>query len=107
MPCQLKDIHAVYTAHVVPYEKKIVIDGCFDMRNIFSYLIDVDTNEVKHLPTNCGLIGFTPEEGYIVMGSYAYNNAVDEEGEIIGGRHTVMSVFNVDGECIKMIDFEE
>lgn len=105
--CQFTDIHDAYDAKILPYHKKLVVDGCFDFRNTFSYLIDLETQSVKLLPTNAGLCGFTGEEGYIVMNSYAYNNALTENGDPAGGRHTVLSIFDENGVIIKMIDLEQ
>ena len=104
--CQLTDIHAAFDAKIVPYHRKIVVDGCFDFRNTFSYLIDLETLSVKLFPTNAGLCGFTHEEGYIVMNSYAYNTALLEDGTPAGGRHTVLSIFDENGGLLKMIDLE-
>ena len=58
------------------------------------------------LPTNSGFVGFTSEEGYVVMQSYAYNIGLDEEGEPKGGRHTVLSVFDENGKFIRSMDLE-
>lgn len=102
----LADIHAIYRARLFPYANKLLICGCFDMRNDFSYIIDLDDKSVLCLPTNNGLVGFTLEEGYAIMQSYAYNTGLDENGEPKGGRHTVLSVFDDKGILIRSLDLE-
>ncbi|WP_294745213.1 hypothetical protein [uncultured Prevotella sp.] len=102
--CKISDIHAIYEARLFPYAKKVIISGVFDMRNSLSYIIDLDDKSVLFLPTNGGLVGFTMEEGYAIMQSYKYNEALDEEGVPLGGRHTLLSVFDENGRNIKSLD---
>lgn len=64
----------------------------------------MDDKSVLFLPTNGGLIGFTMEEGYAIMQSYKYNEALDEEGVPLGGRHTLLSVFDENGRNIKSLE---
>ena len=104
--CLLTDIHSIYYARLFPYAKKLLVTGCFDSRNEFSYIIDLDDKSAMLLPTNSGFIGFTSEEGYAVMQSYAYNSGLDENGEPKGGRHTVLSVFDGNGTLIRSMDLE-
>ena len=104
--CLLTDIHSIYYARLFPFAKKLLVTGCFDSRNEFSYIIDLDEKSVLLLPTNSGFVGFTSEEGYVVMQSYAYNSGVDENGDIKGGRHTVLSVFDENGKFIRSLDLE-
>ena len=104
--CSLNDIHSIYYARLFPFAKKLLVTGCFDSRNEFSYIIDLDEKSVLLLPTNSGFVGFTSEEGYVVMQSYAYNSGVDENGDIKGGRHTVLSVFDENGKFIRSLDLE-
>jgi len=104
--CLLTDIHSIYHARLFPYANKLLVTGCFDSRNEFSYIIDLDDKSAMLLPTNSGFVGFTSEEGYVVMQSYAYNSGVDENGEPNGGRHTVLSVFDKNGTFIRSMDLE-
>ena len=104
--CLLTDIHSIYYARLFPYAEKLLVTGCFDSRNEFSYIIDLNDKRAMLLPTNSGFVGFTSEEGYVVMQSYAYNTGLDEEGEPKGGRHTVLSVFDENGKFIRSLDLE-
>ena len=107
LKCTLNDIHAIYGACIFPFTRKLVVSGCFDMRNTFTYIVDVDDKSVTLLPTNGGLVGFTMEEGYAIMQSYEYNTAVDEDGTPMGGRHTVLSVFDENGTFLGAMDLEQ
>ena len=105
--CSLADIHAIYEARLFPYDRKLLVCGCFDMRNVFSFIIDIETKDVLCLPTNGGLLGFTSEEGFAVMQSYEYNTGVDEEGEFLCGRHTLISVFDENGRFVRSMSLEQ
>ena len=107
MKCKMSDIHAVFDAKLFTYDSKLLVEGCFDMRNTFSYIIDLEDKSVLCLPTNCGCVGFTSEEGYAIMNSYAYNTGIDENGDAKGGRHTVVSVFDSNGNFINSMSLEK
>lgn len=104
--CDISDIHAIYEARLFPNARKVLVSGIFDMRNSLSYIINLDDKSVLFLPTNGGLVGFTMEEGYAIMQSYKYNEAIDVEGTPLGGRHTLLSVFDDNGNAIKSLDLE-
>ena len=103
---KISDIHAIYEARLFPNSKKVIVSGIFDKRNSLSYIIDLNDKSTLFLPTNGGLVGFTMEEGYAIMQSYKYNEAIDVEGTPLGGRHTLLSVFDDNGNAIKSLDLE-
>lgn len=105
--CEISDIHAIYEARLLPNARKVLVSGIFDMRNSLSYIINLDDKGVLLLPTNGGLVGFTMEEGYVIMQSYKYNESVDENGVPLGGRHTLLSVFDDNGRNINSLDLEQ
>lgn len=105
--CDISDIHAIYEARLFPNARKVLVSGIFDMRNSLSYIINLDDKSVLFLPTNGGLVGFTMEEGYAIMQSYKYNEKLDEEGVPLGGRHTLLSIFDDNGYIIKSLDLEQ
>ena len=79
----------------VPFDSnKIIVEGCPDARNVWSYLIDIRQRTACQLCSSSGLIGFSHEEGYIVMESYTYD--FDE-----GGRMPVIKVFDLNGHLVK------
>lgn len=105
--CDISDIHAIYEARLFPNARKVLASGIFDMRNSLSYIINLDDKSVLFLPTNGGLVGFTMEEGYAIMQSYKYNEKLDEEGVPLGGKHTLLSIFDDNGYIIESLDLEQ
>ena len=95
-------IHAVDEVKIPPYaDNKLLIQGCPDNRHVFSYLVDLKSNEFLLLPTTQGVLGFTSEEGYLVAQSYQYRD--DPE---VAGRFTVISILNDKGKVLKTIPME-
>lgn len=79
---------------------QIIIEGCPDMRNEFSYFIDVPSRKAYWIPANSGFMGGT-EEGYMIFRSYRYVSDPD-----IAGRYTFLQVFNKTGEMVDSLDLE-
>ena len=79
---------------------QIIVEGCPDMRNEFSYFIDVPSKKAYWVPANSGFLGGT-EEGYMIFRSYRYVSDPD-----IAGRYTFLQVFNKAGEMIDSLDLE-
>lgn len=79
---------------------QIIVEGCPDARNEFSYFIDVPSRKAYWIPANSGFIGGT-EEGYMIFRSYRYVS--DPE---IAGRYTFLQLFNEDGEMVDSLDLE-
>lgn len=96
----LTQIAAAYKARFVPGESKVIVEGVPDSRNIWSYVIDLNTKKACQLSSNSGLVGFCGEdETYIVMQSYRYNP--DPE---VGGRFPVLLVFTTEGRFLKELE---
>lgn len=82
-----------------PYDTNVIIvEGCPDSRNVWSYLIDIEKLTAKQLCSTSGLVGFSSEASYIIMESYRYN---DPE---VGGRFPVIKVFDAQGMFIKELE---
>lgn len=87
---------------VIPYdEDKLIVQGCPDARNDFTYIIHIPERKAILLPCNNGFSGFTYEEGMIICQSYRYVS--DPE---IAGRYTYLQVFDWDGRQVGSIDLE-
>lgn len=81
-------------------ENKVIIEGVPDARNVWSYIIDLNTKKACQLSSNSGLVGFCGEdETYIVMQSYRYNPDIE-----VGGRFPVLLVFTTDGRFLKELE---
>ena len=80
-----------YTALFIPWDSdKIFVEGCPDDRNVWSYIIDINTKEAIQLPTNEGLIAIDPGKREIHMSHYLYHPE--------GGRYSVERVYTLDGK---------
>lgn len=79
---------------------QIIVEGCPDARNEFSYFIDVPSRKAYWIPANSGFIGGT-EEGYMIFRSYRYVSNPE-----IAGRYTFLQVFNKTGEMVDSLDLE-
>ncbi|MBD5339061.1 MAG: hypothetical protein HDR98_08070 [Bacteroides sp.] len=79
---------------------QLIVEGCPDSRNEFSYFVDVPSRKAWYVPANSGYMGGT-EEGYMIFRSYRY--ASDPE---IAGRYTFIQVFNQEGKMGDSLDLE-
>lgn len=80
---------------------QLIVEGCPDMRNEFSYFIDVPTQKAWYVPANQGYVGSTSEEGYMIFQSYRYVSDPD-----IAGRYTFLQVFDETGNMVDSLDLE-
>ncbi len=80
---------------------QLIVEGCPDMRNEFSYFIDVDKHKAWYVPANMGYVGSTSEEGYMIFQSYRYVSDPD-----IAGRYTFLKIFNDKGVMVDSLDLE-
>lgn len=80
---------------------QLIVEGCPDMRNEFSYFIDVPARKAWYVPANQGYVGNTSEEGYMIFQSYRYVSDPD-----IAGRYTFLQVFDETGSLVDSLDLE-
>lgn len=104
IPAPIDSIPSIYTAHIYSWSplglRSIIVEGCHDMRNVYSYFIDVPSRKAWYVPANSGYLGETGLEGYMVFQSYRYG----PDG--IGGRYTFLHVFNDEGEMVDSLSLE-
>lgn len=97
----IDSIPFVSTASIIELNPlKVILEGCPDSRNEYSFLVDVDKNRAYYVPAVSGYLG-PLEEGLLVFRSYAYNTGVDA-----AGRHTILKIFNLEGKFLDSIDLE-
>lgn len=80
---------------------QLIAEGCPDMRNIFSYFIDVPSRKAWYVPANSGFVGTTSEEWYMIFQSYRYVS--DPE---IAGRFTFLQIFDKQGNMVDSLNLE-
>lgn len=72
---------------------KIIVEGCPDARNIWTYLIDLEKRTALQLPSTEGVQDIDMETGEIIAASYGYF----EEG----GRYTVNKAYSLEGKFLR------
>lgn len=96
-------IDSITAVHkIIPVDSTtLIVEGCPDNRNEFTYIIDIPNRKATYLPFNSGIIGFTSEEGLIIGQSYRYVSDPD-----IAGRYSYIQIFDWDGNQIADLDLE-
>ena len=96
----IDSITAIHT--IIPVDSTtLIVEGCPDSRNIYSYIIDIPERKATYIPCNSGVVGFTAEEGFIIGQSYRYVSDPD-----IAGRYTYIQIFDWDGNQVADLDLE-
>ena len=72
---------------------KIIVEGCPDARNIWTYIIDTKTRTAKQLPTTEGVNDINFEKQEIIASLYGYYPE--------GGRYTYSKAYSFDGKYLR------
>ena len=89
----VEQIAAAAVAQFVPaHEGLILVEGCPDGRNIWTYTVDINQMKAKQFPSTEGLISFEDNGNRLVLGSYQY--------DVENGRYSVENTYSIDGEHI-------
>lgn len=84
----IDSITAISRVRIIKEEPlQLLVSGVPDVRNTFSHIIDVAERRAWFVPANNGLLGITPEEGYLVFSSYRYVSG-------IGGRYSYLQIYD-------------
>ena len=91
-------IASIYSAKIISWPNeplRIVVDGCPDRRNVWSFIVSEVSDTAILLPTNAGFLGLASEENLLIAQSYEYYKT--------GGRYNVIKVFNNQGDLLNTI----
>ena len=95
-----EQIAAAEKACFVPGSDRLVlVEGCPDARNVWTYIIDVENMTAKQFPATEGLVSFDQDAQQVVMGTYSYH----EEG----GRYSIQRTFTIDGKFVSEVAGED
>ena len=95
----LSQIAAADKAMIAPGDDvKIIVEGCPDGRNIWTYIIDPYTGTAKQLPSSEGVISFDSDKREIIAASYGYDS---------DGRYTVNKAYSVEGKFLRIVGDKE
>jgi hypothetical protein len=77
----------------------LLVEGCPEARNIWTYIIDLEKKTARQFPSTEGLIAFSASGDTLQLGAYRYH----EEG----GRYSVVRTYTLSGQLIKEEESEE
>ena len=90
---ELSNIAAADKAVFIPgADHLVIIEGCPDGRNVWTYIIDLKKRTAKQLQATEGLLGIDAECRQIRLSDYRYHPE--------GGRYSVEKVFTYDGTFV-------
>lgn len=96
-------IHLIATAskaYLAPGDPtKVIVEGCPDARNIWTYIIDTKTGTAKQFPSTEGVQELNWDRGEIILASYGYYPQ--------GGRYTCTKAYSPDGKFLRVTSENE
>jgi len=96
----IDQIAAADKAYIFPgYVNKVVVEGCPDNRNIWTYIIDVNTLTAMQISATEGVQECDWDRKEIIVSSYGYY----EEG----GRYTYKKAIDVNGRFLRQVGERE
>ena len=95
----LTQIAAADKAMIAPGDvSKVIVEGCPDGRNIWTYIIDPYQGTAIQLPSTEGVVSLDWEKKEIIAASYGYDD---------DGRYTVNKAYSLDGKFLRMVGGKE
>ena len=95
----LTQIAAADKAMIAPGDvSKVIVEGCPDGRNIWTYIIDPYQGTAIQLPSTEGVVSLDWEKKEIIAASYGYDD---------DGRYTVNKAYSLDGKFFRMVGGKE
>ncbi|MBP5507687.1 MAG: hypothetical protein J6Y23_07580 [Prevotella sp.] len=92
----LDQIASAEKAWIAPGDvSKVVVQGCPDGRNEWTYIIDTDAKTAIQLPSTEGVASLDWEKKEIIVASYGYHSE--------GGRYTFLSAYDNNGKFLRMV----
>jgi hypothetical protein len=77
----------------------LLVEGCPEARNIWTYIIDLEKKTARQFPSTEGLLSFAASGDTLVLGAYRYH----EEG----GRYSVARTYTLDGRLVSEAKLED
>ena len=92
---KLSQIAKAEKAYIAPGDgSKVIVEGCPDARNVWTYVIDTKRHSAIQLPSTEGVADINHDTGLLTLGFYGY----DDEG-----RYSYQKVFTVDGKFVRQL----
>ena len=91
----LTQIAAADKAMIAPGDvSKVLVEGCPDGRNVWTYIIDPNHGTAIQLPSNEGVVSLDQENKEIVAATYGYDD---------DGRYSVNKAYSLDGKFLRRV----
>ena len=91
----LNQIVSAEKAWIAPGDvSKVIVEGCPDGRNEWTYIIDTDAKTAIQLPSTEGVANLDAEKKEIIVVSYGYYSE--------GGRYSFLSAYDTNGKFLRM-----
>lgn len=95
----LNQIAVADKAMIAPGDvSKVIVEGCPDGRNIWTYIIDPYQGIAIQLPSTEGVVSLDWEKKEIIAASYGYDD---------DGRYTVSKAYSLDGKFLRRVGEKE
>ena len=95
----ITQIAAADKAYLLPGDvSKVIVEGCPDSRNIWTYIIDPYNQTAKQLPSTEGVVNLDWEKKEIIAASYGYDD---------DGRYSDNKAYSVDGKFLRRVGDKE
>ena len=95
----LTQIASAEKAYIAPGDvSKVIVEGCPDGRNMWTYIIDPYKGTAKQLPSTEGVVTLEWEKKEIIASSYGYDD---------DGRYSVKKAYSLEGKFLRTVGNKE
>ena len=95
----ITQIAAAEKAYIAPGDvSKVIVEGCPDNRNIWTYIIDPYAQTAIQLPSTEGVVNLDWEKKEIIAASYGYDD---------DGRYSVKKAYSLEGKFLRRVGEKE
>ena len=77
---------------------KVIVEGCPDGRNMWTYIIDPYAGTALQLPSTEGVVSLDQEKKEIIAASYGYDD---------DGRYSIKKAYSLDGKFLRIVGDKE
>jgi len=95
----ITQIASAEKAYIAPGDvSKVIVEGCPDGRNMWTYIIDPYKGTAKQLPSTEGVVTLEWEKKEIIAASYGYDD---------DGRYSVNKAYSLEGKFLRTVGNKE
>ena len=95
----ITQIASAEKAYIAPGDvSKVIVEGCPDGRNMWTYIIDPYKGTAKQLPSTEGVVTLEWEKKEIIASSYGYDD---------DGRYSVKKAYSLEGKFLRTVGNKE